>query len=109
MRRLKFDFHAVGDVGFGVLAINAASFDGVGAGTSATGGTACGGGDQCDWPGARLVTPGLRYCSRTRSTTASAADVARVEIAGGMSCAAAHRGRRSHTARTHAGVNVAVS
>ena len=40
------------------------------------------GGDQCDWPGARLVTPGLRYCSRTRSTTASAAEVARVEIAG---------------------------
>ena len=44
MRRLKFDFHAVGDVGFGVLAINAASFDGVGAGTSATGGTTMGGG-----------------------------------------------------------------
>ena len=38
MRRLKFDFHAVGDVGFGVLAINAASFDGVGR-TPATGGT----------------------------------------------------------------------
>ena len=44
MRRLKLDFHAVGDVGFGVLAINAASFDGVGAGTSATGGTTMGGG-----------------------------------------------------------------
>ena len=44
MRRLKLDFHAVGDVGFGVLAINAASFDGVGAGTSATGGTMGGGG-----------------------------------------------------------------
>ena len=44
MRRVKFDFHAVGDVGFGVLAINAASFDGVGAGTSATGGTMGGGG-----------------------------------------------------------------